>query len=66
MDWQRFGQACPCLADVPPADAVSVHEFCYTPAEWERLYNCHRGAVFGLSHPFMQLGYFRPQNKHPR
>ena len=29
------------------------------------MYNCHAGAVFGLSHPFLQLGYFRPQNKHP-
>ncbi len=41
-------------------------EVCYTPQEWLRLYNLDRGAAFGLSHNFGQVGYLRPHNRHPR
>jgi phytoene desaturase len=38
----------------------------YAPLEWRDLYNLERGAAFGLSHNFMQVGYLRPQNRHNR
>ena len=28
------------------------------------MYNLDKGAAFGLSHNFMQVGYLRPQNRH--
>jgi phytoene desaturase len=40
-------------------------EICYNPHTWNNLYNVSRGAVFGsLSHSIMQMGYFRPHNRH--
>lgn len=56
------------------ADEVGVHdleehikfEISYTPRNWLALYNLAKGAAFGLSHNFMQVGYLRPQNRHPR
>lgn len=41
-------------------------EISYTPLEWRSHYNLAKGAAFGLSHNFTQVGYLRPQNKHPR
>lgn len=42
-------------------------EICFTPGEWEDICNISRGAVFGsLAHNSMQMGYFRPHNRHPR
>ena len=41
-------------------------EVSYTPREWMSLYNLAKGAAFGLSHNFTQVGYLRPQNRHPR
>ncbi|MBI5567184.1 MAG: FAD-dependent oxidoreductase, partial [Chloroflexi bacterium] len=38
----------------------------YTPRDWSSLYNLAKGAAFGLSHNFMQVGYLRPQNRHAR
>lgn len=38
----------------------------YTPRDWGSLYNLAKGAAFGLSHNFMQVGYLRPQNRHAR
>jgi phytoene desaturase len=38
----------------------------YTPRDWQSRYNLARGAAFGLSHNLMQVGYLRPQNRHPR
>jgi phytoene desaturase len=38
----------------------------YTPLSWEQRYNLTKGATHGLSHTLTQLGYFRPQNRHPR
>ncbi len=34
-----------------------------TPLDWLREYGLARGAAFGLSHGFRQVGFFRPQNK---
>lgn len=42
-------------------------EMCYTPVSWENMYNVSRGSVFGsLSHSILQMGYFRPHNRHDR
>jgi phytoene desaturase len=39
-------------------------EVSYTPQDWLSLYNLAKGAAFGLSHNFTQVGYLRPQNRH--
>ncbi len=42
----------------------SKFEVCYTPRQWQSLYNLEKGAAFGLSHNFGQVGYLRPRNRH--
>jgi phytoene desaturase len=50
------------LADI---DKHIKFEICYPPKTWETVYNISRGSVFGsLSHHIMQMGYFRPHNRH--
>jgi phytoene desaturase len=39
-------------------------EILYSPHEWQNIYNLEKGATFGLSHNFLQVGYFRPHNRH--
>ena len=40
-------------------------ELAYTPQSWESACNITRGSVFGsLAHNMMQMGYFRPHNRH--
>jgi len=34
----------------------------YTPLEWEKQFNLHRGSGLGLSHNMNQIGAFRPHN----
>jgi phytoene desaturase len=41
-------------------------EISYTARDWQRLYNLAKGAAFGLSHDFRQVGYLRPHNRHAR
>jgi phytoene desaturase len=42
-------------------------EICYTPDKWEKACNITRGSVFGsLAHNLMQMGYFRPHNRHSK
>ncbi|HLF33150.1 MAG TPA: phytoene desaturase family protein [Cyclobacteriaceae bacterium] len=42
-------------------------EISIPPTSWENQLNVTRGAVFGsLSHNIMQMGYFRPHNRHDR
>jgi phytoene desaturase len=41
-------------------------EIIQTPLDWKRNYNLEKGAAFGLSHNFRQVGYLRPQNRHAR
>jgi phytoene desaturase len=41
-------------------------EVSYTPRDWLNIYNLAKGAAFGLSHNFMQIGYLRPHNRHHR
>jgi phytoene desaturase len=41
-------------------------EIVYTPEDWQGQFNLVKGAAFGLSHNFQQVGYLRPQNRHAR
>jgi phytoene desaturase len=41
-------------------------ELSCTPQDWHRRFNLVKGSTHGLSHNLMQLGYFRPQNRHAR
>jgi phytoene desaturase len=42
-------------------------EISFTPENWENVCNISRGSVFGsLGHNIMQMGYFRPHNRHGR
>jgi len=47
-------------------DRRIVFEANMTPAGYERDLNLTKGAAFGLSHSFLQVGYLRPHNRHPR
>jgi len=39
-------------------------EIVYQPKVWQERFNLAKGAAFGLSHNFWQVGYLRPQNRH--
>ncbi len=41
-------------------------EVSYTPRDWLNVFNLAKGAAFGLSHNFMQVGYLRPHNRHQK
>jgi phytoene desaturase len=41
-------------------------EIVYQPKIWKERFNLEKGAAFGLSHNFTQVGYLRPQNRHAR
>jgi phytoene desaturase len=41
-------------------------EIVYSPLDWKERFNLEKGAAFGLSHNFQQVGYLRPQNRHAR
>ena len=42
-------------------------EICYTPIAWKSIFNVSHGSVFGsIGHNIMQMGYFRPHNRHDR
>jgi len=37
----------------------------YTPVTWQNMFSLSRGATFGsLNHNLLQMGYFRPHNRH--
>jgi phytoene desaturase len=38
----------------------------FLPEDWLNRYNLTRGASHGLSHKLLQMGYFRPHNRHNR
>ena len=40
------------------------YEIINTPLTWKEQFNLAKGAAFGLSHNFSQVGYLRPQNRH--
>ncbi len=39
-------------------------EIVHTPITWKEKFNLAKGAAFGLSHNFWQVGFLRPQNRH--
>ncbi|NOH02064.1 MAG: phytoene desaturase [Chloroflexi bacterium] len=41
-------------------------EVVYQPKDWKSRFNLEKGAAFGLSHNFWQVGYLRPQNRHKK
>jgi len=41
-------------------------EIVYQPETWKDRFNLEKGAAFGLSHNFWQVGYLRPHNRHTR
>lgn len=42
-------------------------EICLTPENWHNICNISRGSVFGsLGHNILQMGYFRPHNRHDK
>jgi phytoene desaturase len=41
-------------------------EIMNTPATWKQTYNLEKGAAFGLSHNFWQVGFLRPRNRHAK
>ena len=41
-------------------------EVVYQPKTWKERFNLEKGAAFGLSHSFWQVGYLRPQNRHKK
>jgi phytoene desaturase len=54
------------LLGISDLEAHIKFETCFTPLSWRKRYNLVRGATHGLCHNLMQLGYFRPGNRHPR
>jgi phytoene desaturase len=54
------------LLGITDLEAHLKFEVNYTPLSWHQRYNLMKGATHGLSHTLMQLGYFRPHNRHPR
>jgi phytoene desaturase len=55
------------LAKEMCADDLRDHikfEIVYQPKVWKERFNLEKGAAFGLSHNFWQVGYLRPQNRH--
>ncbi len=43
-----------------------ILERTYSPIDYLKSLNLTKGAAFGLSHNFMQVGYLRPHNRHRR
>ncbi|MGE5073793.1 MAG: phytoene desaturase family protein [Anaerolineae bacterium] len=41
-------------------------EIVYQPRVWKERFNLEKGAAFGLSHNFAQVGYLRPKNRHSK
>lgn len=41
-------------------------EVSFRPEDWRSRYNLNCGSTHGLSHKLTQMGYLRPNNRHPR
>jgi phytoene desaturase len=54
------------LLGIADLEAHIKFETCFSPLSWRKRYNLVRGSTHGLCHNLMQLGYFRPGNRHPR
>ncbi|MGH7748423.1 MAG: phytoene desaturase, partial [Candidatus Dormibacteria bacterium] len=51
---------------IPDARSRIVTERMVTPEDWRDLYNLRRGSTFGIAHDLLQVGVFRPANRHRR
>ncbi|HSB02575.1 MAG TPA: phytoene desaturase family protein [Anaerolineales bacterium] len=49
---------------IPDLEDHLKFEVNFTPPSWLKRYNLAKGSTHGLCHNLMQLGYFRPSNKH--
>jgi phytoene desaturase len=73
QDWQAFRQRAR-QAAVRRAESLGVSdleshlrfEICIDPFDWLHRFNLMRGATHGLAHTLLQMGYFRPHNRHDR
>ncbi len=54
------------LLGIADLEAHIKFETCFTPLSWRKRYNLVKGSTHGLCHNLMQLGYFRPGNRHSR
>ena len=54
------------LLGITDLEAHIKFETCFTPLSWRKRYNLVNGSTHGLWHNLMQLGYFRPGNRHAR
>ena len=54
------------LLGISDLEANIKFEVCYSPPSWRSRYNLVKGSTHGLCHNLMQLGYFRPHNRHHR
>lgn len=74
QDWDRLRQQARDIVFQRLSAELGIHdlaehlkfEVSYSPNDWHSLYNLAKGAAFGLSHNFSQVGYLRPQNRHGR
>ena len=72
QDWQKLKQVARdgviCRLKEAGLTDIEEHikfETCYLPKTWESYCNVTNGSVFGsLSHTILQMGYFRPHNRH--
>jgi phytoene desaturase len=49
---------------IPDARSRIVAERMVGPDDWCELYNLRRGSTFGIAHDLLQVGVFRPANRH--
>ncbi len=47
-------------------EAQIKFEMVFDPGDWQRRFNLMHGATHGLAHTLLQMGYFRPHNRHAR
>ncbi|MDD4971384.1 MAG: phytoene desaturase family protein [Paludibacter sp.] len=74
QDWQQLKQSTRegVIRRLKEAGLTDIEEHikfetCYLPKTWESYCNVTNGSVFGsLSHTILQMGYFRPHNRHDK
>jgi len=74
QDWQKLKQTARAavIRRLKEAGMTDIEEHikfetCYLPKTWENYCNVTNGSVFGsLSHTILQMGYFRPHNRHSK
>jgi phytoene desaturase len=72
QDWKKLKKIARCavISRLKEAGMTDIEEhikfeICYLPKTWESSCNVTNGSVFGsLAHNILQMGYFRPQNRH--